>query len=78
MSSLQDALHARFDAYFANLPRVQYDKCVLGYLARVEQPEWKGVWAYGSEAMQEAAKVPGGEGEEVGEGEDKARLVVQA
>jgi hypothetical protein len=46
VKSLQDALDPTFDAYFHRLPRVRYDRCVLGYQARVEKPEWKDGWAY--------------------------------
>ncbi|KLT43770.1 putative arylsulfatase precursor [Cutaneotrichosporon oleaginosum] len=44
--TLQDALAAQYDAYFAALPRVRYAGCALGYRAEMEQPEWDGAWAY--------------------------------
>lgn len=56
--SLEDALDPRYDAFFAGVPRVRYERCVLGYLARVEKPEWRAAWAYhGAEAAGEARLV---------------------
>lgn len=43
---LQGALAKRFDEYFAQLPKIQYQHCALGYLARNEKPEWEAAWAY--------------------------------
>jgi hypothetical protein len=40
--------HPRFDAYFAALPKVRFDKCVLGFQSRLEKPEWSEEWAYGA------------------------------
>ena len=38
--SLSQALDPRFDGYFEGLPKVKYSKCVLGYQARLEKPDW--------------------------------------
>lgn len=46
--SFAEALEPRFDAYFANLPRVQFKECALGFQSRLEKPEWEHHLAYKS------------------------------
>ncbi len=46
VSTLQQAMHKKYDAYFAGLPKVHFDHCMLGYQNRLEQPEWEDAWAY--------------------------------
>ncbi|OXB34748.1 hypothetical protein LQV05_003143 [Cryptococcus neoformans] len=43
-------LESRFNAFFKDLPKVQFDKCALGFQEELEKPDWKKEWAYGSDA----------------------------
>lgn len=36
--------------FFKDLPKVQFDKCALGFQEELEKPDWKKEWAYGSDA----------------------------
>ena len=45
--TLQQAMDRKYDDYFANLPKVRFDHCMLGYQSRLEKPEWEDAWAYG-------------------------------
>ncbi|CAK7222642.1 hypothetical protein SCUCBS95973_004913 [Sporothrix curviconia] len=45
ISTLVDALDKRFDAFYASLPKVRFDKCELGYIPSSEGPQH--VVAYG-------------------------------
>lgn len=67
---LQSALNKRFDEYFAQLPKIQYQHCALGYLARNEKPEWEAGWAY--------AKKVGVDGDAVVDVSDGPTLTVQS
>ncbi len=44
--TFSQALEGRFDEYFRGLPKVQYDKCELGYQSRLEKPDWNDRLAY--------------------------------
>lgn len=46
---LSQALNERYDDFFANLPRVRFDECALGFQSRLEKPEWNSAWAFGAE-----------------------------
>lgn len=48
VSTIQQAMNSKYDNYFAALPKVHFDHCMLGYQNRLEQPEWEDVWAYGN------------------------------
>jgi hypothetical protein len=39
-----DLLHQDLDGYFAQLPKVSYKACGLGYHRALEQPEWDDAW----------------------------------
>ncbi|KAI1084153.1 alkaline-phosphatase-like protein [Whalleya microplaca] len=41
-SSLKDAMHSRFDGFFAGLPRVQFNQCEAGYILASEGPQYSG------------------------------------
>ncbi|GMK57933.1 hypothetical protein CspeluHIS016_0407670 [Cutaneotrichosporon spelunceum] len=44
--TLREAMRGKYDGFFANLPKVHFDHCMLGYQSRLEQPEWDDAWAY--------------------------------
>lgn len=50
VGTFADALDTSYDAYFANLPRVKFDECALGYQARRERPLWEDAWAWKAES----------------------------
>lgn len=47
LHALSQVLDAKYDDYFANLPRVQWSECILGFQSRMEKPEWDPSLAYG-------------------------------
>jgi hypothetical protein len=47
LHALSQVLDPKYDDYFANLPRVQFSECILGYQNRFEKPEWEPSLAYG-------------------------------
>lgn len=49
---LEQVLEERYDAYFRRLPKVQYDRCELGYRAELEKPDWKAELAYRDDGAQ--------------------------
>lgn len=52
VGELADALDAKYDAFFAGLPRVRFDECALGYQARREKPLWDDAWAFRAQAAE--------------------------
>ncbi|GAA6005584.1 sulfatase family protein [Rhodotorula paludigena] len=46
VTTLKQALDRKYDDYFAQLPRVKYDKCELGYHRGLEAPFWSHNLAY--------------------------------
>ncbi|KAM0747253.1 arylsulfatase precursor [Meredithblackwellia eburnea MCA 4105] len=52
ISTFDEALDARFDSYFDQLPRVHFSTCALGFQSRFEQPEWNPTLAYGYQGSQ--------------------------
>lgn len=46
ISTLNQAMHKKYDEYFKQLPKVHFDHCALGYQSRLEKPEWEDAWAY--------------------------------
>lgn len=47
-------LESRFDSFFKDLAKVQFDKCALGFQEELEKPDWKREWAYGSDTLVES------------------------
>lgn len=45
-TTFQQTLDPKFDEYFANLPKVRFSTCTLGYHVRLEQPVWSSNLAY--------------------------------
>lgn len=43
---LDQALDPKYDAYFAQLPKVRYTHCALGYQTRLEKPDWSAELAF--------------------------------
>ncbi len=41
VQTLQDALSPRFDSFYAQQTRVQYDHCELGYIPEAEGPQFE-------------------------------------
>ncbi|GAA5946614.1 hypothetical protein JCM10213_006647 [Rhodosporidiobolus nylandii] len=48
VKSLRDALAPEYDSYFAELPKVQYSHCEVGYFRSLEKPHWADKLAYSS------------------------------
>ncbi|KLT43955.1 putative arylsulfatase precursor [Cutaneotrichosporon oleaginosum] len=46
VSTLQQAMNRKYDEFFAALPKVHFDHCMLGFQNRLELPEWDNAWAY--------------------------------
>lgn len=40
VNSLRDAMKPRYDALYTAFPRVEFDRCELGYLVAAEGPQW--------------------------------------
>ncbi|KAK4952434.1 hypothetical protein LTR10_009240 [Elasticomyces elasticus] len=44
VATLKDALHGRFDAFYAEQPKVAFSSCQLGYLVDEEGPQHVNIW----------------------------------
>lgn len=53
VTGLSQALETKYDDFFAQLPRVKFDECALGYQARREEPLWRDSWAFTSQQHTE-------------------------
>ncbi|WVQ83413.1 hypothetical protein IAT38_005554 [Cryptococcus sp. DSM 104549] len=45
---LTQTLDEKYDKYFEGLPKVQFDKCALGFQEELERPDWDKKYAYGA------------------------------
>lgn len=40
VTTIKDALHVKYDDFYAEIPRVRFDSCAEGYIIQVEGPIW--------------------------------------
>lgn len=54
VASLAEAMDAKYDDYFASLPKISFDRCEEGYIADAEGPMWDGEmeWSEGGNAKR--------------------------
>ncbi len=56
VSSLQDAMDTQYDSFFAQQPKVQFDKCTSGYIASKELPTHANLFGGGQVLLGPASK----------------------